>query len=175
MFGLVIPTWIKVVAVLAAIAGTFGAGYYSGYSNEHAKFEKYKLERKLEISELKQNHATTLLNLKDKTVTEYIDRVQYVKQLETKYVQVASTNVPQQGTMSNGWVSLHDASAKSREPDIELASDPTSSGVTDTSALVTIITNYARCTQDQQQLMSLQKFIRDYNINVDIINAKAKK
>ena len=91
------------------------------------------------------------------------------------YRNVASGMTPQHD-MSNGWIHLHDAAARLANPDMQLASDKSPSGVMDNTALAVVMGNYAICKQNAEQLISLQKWINDNRAAIDAANeAKAKK
>jgi hypothetical protein len=70
---------------------------------------------------------------------------------------------------------LHDTSATNSDADSTRASDASSSGVKDNQALAVIVSNYARCTQNANQLIALQKWVTDSKAIIEESNKKAKK
>lgn len=155
-----IPFPYKVIAAVLALALLFGGTYWKGYSSGRAiaaeEIQQFKDKNAKIIADLERKNA----QVKERVVTQYVDRVRVVKQQEVVYRDRAIASVPQQAVMSNGWVYLHDASATSNEADVEESSDAKPSGVTDTQALAAIVSNYARCNANATQLESLQDWVR---------------
>jgi hypothetical protein len=108
-------------------------------------------------------------------VTEYVDRTNTIREKEYVYLDAAKNSVPSQHDMSNGWVYTHDISATSGDADSTRASDASPSGITDTTALVGIITNYSRCQQNAEQLRQLQQWIIQNKEAVDAMAKEKKK
>lgn len=170
MFGM-IPLPYKLLAGVALIIGVFFYGYMKGSAYAEAELQRFAAEKNKVIADLEKKNS----EISNKVVTEYVDRVNVIKEKEYVYKNLAQTSVPSQHDMSNGWVFTHDISASSGDADPARASDATASGITDTTALVGIITNYSRCQQNAQQLIALQKWITDNKAEVDRINAEKSK
>lgn len=170
MFGM-IPLPYKLLAGAALIIGVFFYGYMKGSAYAEAELQRFAAEASQQVAELEKKNS----EISNKVVTEYVDRTNTIREKEYVYIDTAKNVVPSQSVMSNGWVFTHDSSATARDADPTRASDATSSGITDTTALVGIITNYSRCQQNAQQLIALQKWIADNKTEVDRINAEKSK
>lgn len=161
----VIPLPYKIIAAVLALVLLFGGTYWKGYSSGRAiaaeEIQDFKDKSAKIIADLERKNA----QVKERIVTQYVDRVRVVKQQEVVYRDRAIASVPQQAVMSNGWIYLHDASATSAEANVENSSDAKPSGVTDTQALAAIVSNYSRCNANANQLESLQSWIKQMQEN----------
>lgn len=166
-----IPLPYKLLAGAALIAGVFFYGYMKGSAYADAELARFGQKNAELVADLERKNT----EISTQVVTEYVDRVQVVKEKEYVYRDLAQTVVPSQCTMSNGWVHTHDASARADNADATRASDETSSGIADTTALVGIIGNYSRCQQNAQQLASLQRWINENREAVEKAKAEAEK
>jgi hypothetical protein len=166
-----IPLPYKLLAIGAALIGVFVFGYMKGSAYAEAELQRFAAKASQQVAELEKKNS----EISNKVVTEYVDRTNTIREKEYVYIDTAKNVVPSQSVMSNGWVFTHDSSATARDADPTRASDATSSGITDTTALVGIITNYSRCQQNAQQLIALQKWITDNKAEVDRINAEKSK
>ena len=151
-----IPLPVKILAIVFLIVGAAGYGYMKGSSHAEVELANYRASAEKQISDLKTQNA----QISDNVVTEFVDRTNTVREKEIVYRDVAGKMQPQHD-MSNGWVYLHDAAARLVNPDMQLASDKSPSGVMDNSALAVVIGNYAVCKQNAEQLVALQKWIND--------------
>ena len=170
MFGM-IPLPYKLLAGAALIIGVFFYGYMKGSAYAEAELQMFAAKASTQVAELEKKNA----EISNNVVTEYVDRTNTIREKEYVYIDTAKNIVPSQSVMSNGWVFTHDSSATASDADPTRASDASSSGITDTTALVGIITNYSRCQQNAQQLIALQKWITDNKTEVDRINAEKSK
>ena len=170
MFGMIPPPY-KLLAIGAALIGVFVFGYMKGSAYAEAELQRFAAKASQQVAELEKKNS----EISNKVVTEYVDRTNTIREKEYVYIDTAKNVVPSQSVMSNGWVFTHDSSATARDADPTRASDATSSGITDTTALVGIITNYSRCQQNAQQLIALQKWITDNKAEVDRINSEKSK
>jgi hypothetical protein len=170
MFGM-IPLPYKLLAGAALIIGVFLYGYMKGSAYAEAELQRFAAKASTQVAELEKKNA----EISNNVVTEYVDRTNTIREKEYVYIDTAKNIVPSQSVMSNGWVFTHDSSATASDADPTRASDASSSGITDTTALVGIITNYSRCQQNAQQLIALQKWIADNKTEVDRINSEKSK
>lgn len=166
-----IPLPYKLLAGAALLAGVFFYGYMKGSAYAEAELARFAAKHAEQVAELEKKNQEISNNVQ----VEYVDRVNTIREKEYVYKNIAQTSVPAQHDMSNGWVYTHDISASAGDADPTRASDATPSGITDTTALVGIITNYSRCMQNSQQLASLQRWINDNRAAVEEAAAKAKK
>jgi hypothetical protein len=170
MFGM-IPLPYKLLAGAALILGVFVYGYMKGSAYADAELARFSARASEQVAELERKNS----EISNNVVTEYVDRTNTIREKEYVYIDTAKNIVPSQSVMSNGWVFTHDISASASDADPTRASDASSSGITDTTALVGIITNYSRCQQNAQQLIALQKWIADNKTEVDRINSEKSK
>lgn len=170
MFGM-IPLPYKLLAIGAALVGVFIFGYMKGSAYAEAELARFSAEKSAQIAELEKKNS----EISTQVVTEYVDRVNTIREKEYVYRDVVKNNVPAQHDMSNGWVYTHDISATSGNADPTRASDASPSGVKDNTALLTIISNYATCMQNREQLIGLQRWINDNKSAVDKMSEEKKK
>ena len=166
-----IPLPYKLLAAAALLFGVFVFGYMKGSAYAEAELARFAAKKAEQVAELEKKNA----EISNKVVTEYVDRTNTIREKEYVYLDRAKSSVPSQSVMSNGWVYTHDASATGSDADAAGSSDASPSGIKDNEALFTIITNYSRCMQNNQQLISLQQWINDNKRAVDEVNAKEKK
>jgi hypothetical protein len=165
-----IPFPIKILILLVIVAAAAGMGYVKGSSYAEVQLTNYKASAEKQISSLKTENA----NITSKVITQYVDRVNTIREKETIY-KTATENLGAQHDLSTGWVELHDASARLANPDATLASDKSPSGVMDNSALAVVISNYRICYEDKNQLSSLQKWIIDNQAAIEKANKERPK
>jgi len=173
MIGIPWHIQLLVVGVAFTAIGTYS--YLKGRSDGKAigerKIEKLVSDYKDKILQLEKENTKIINNV----VTEYVDKVRTVKEKEYVYVKVAQESVPSKCELSSGWVYLHDTSAKNDNADPTRAADATPSGVKDNQALGTVTENYSRCEQNAQQLIALQKWIRDNQAAIAKLNEEQEK
>ena len=170
MLGM-IPLPYKLLAGAALMAGVFFYGYMKGSAYADAELARFGQKNAELVADLEKKNT----EITTQVVTEYVDRVQTIKEKEYVYRDIAQNVVPSQFTMSNGWVYTHDTSARADNADATRASDETSSGIADTTALVGIIGNYSRCQQNAEQLRQLQQWIALNKDAVEKAKAEAEK
>ena len=166
-----IPLPYKLLAIGAALVGVFIFGYMKGSAYAEAELARYSAQKSEQIAELERKNSA----ISTEVVTEYVDRVNTIREKEYVYRDVVKDSVPTQHDMSNGWVYTHDLSATSGDADATRSSDASPSGIADTTALVGIITNYSRCQQNAEQLRQLQQWIIQNKEAVDAMAKEKKK
>jgi uncharacterized protein (UPF0333 family) len=170
MFGM-IPLPYKLMAAAAIVVGVFVFGYMKGSAYAEAELARFSAEKSAQIVELEKKNT----EISNNVVTEYVDRTNTIREKEYVYRDIAQNSVPSQSVMSNGWVYTHDLSATSGDADSTRASDASASGITDTTALLTIIGNYANCQANAEQLRQLQQWIIQNKAAVDAMAEEKKK
>lgn len=165
-----IPLPVKILAIVFIIVGAAGYGYMKGSAYAEVELANYRAKAEKQISDLKTQNA----QISDNVVTEFVDKTNVIREKEVIYRDVVGKMQPQHD-MSNGWVYLHDAAARLVNPDMQLASDKSPSGVMDNSALAVVMSNYAICKQNSEQLTSLQRWVTDNQAAIDDMNAKKGK
>lgn len=171
-----IPLQYKLIAALLIIGGILAYTFNKGHSMGIAEGQEQIDQLVNTTHELRAALEKEQLNIKERIVTEYVDKVKVVKEKEYVYVDQAKNYVPAQYNLSNGWVYLHDQSLDSRGglPDATRVADATASDTKDNQALATVLGNYSICLQNAQQLISLQQYVLDTKKSVDEQNANRK-
>ena len=167
MFGM-IPLPYKILGVTLILIGAFVFGYMKGNARADVEITRYAANANQRVADLERKNS----EISSTVVTEYVDRWHTVKEREYVYRDLASNSVPSQHDMSNGWVYLHDQSARQESANSDLARDTSPSGVMDNQALSTVVSNYAICTQNANQLAMLQEWIRQNQAAVEESNRK---
>ena len=170
MLGM-IPLPYKLLAIGAALVGVFVFGYMKGSAYAEAELARFSAQKSEQVAELERKNSA----ISTQVVTEYVDRTNTIREKEYVYLDAAKNSVPSQHDMSNGWVYTHDLSATSGDADATRASDASPSGITDTTALLTIISNYANCQTNAEQLRQLQQWIIQNKEAVDAMAKEKKK
>lgn len=170
MFSM-IPLPYKLLAIGALLIGVFFYGYMKGSAYAEAELARFAAQKAEQIAELEKKNA----EISNTVVTEYVDRVNTIREKEYVYRDIAQNTVPSQHDMSNGWVYTHDLSATSGNADPTRASDASPSGIKDNTALLTVISNYGICQQNAVQLIQLQKWIIENKAAVDKMAEEEKK
>jgi len=166
-----IPLPYKLLAGAALLFGVFVFGYMKGSAYAEAELARFAAKSEKQVAEMEKKNA----EISNKVVTEYVDRVNTIREKEYVYLDRAKNDVPSQFTMSNGWVHTHDASATSGDADPTRSSDASPSTVKDTDALIGIIRNYAICQSNAVQLIELQRWIIENKAAVDAMAKEEKK
>ena len=169
---MLIPFQYKLIALAVIAVATFGYGYRKGAEKGEVELQRAAAEAQSLQAALEKEQQ----NIKEKIVTEYVDKVQVVKEKEYVYVDQAKNSVPAQYNLSNGWVYIHDHSLSPQGgvPDATRAADATASDVKDNQALATVLGNYSICLQNAQQLIGLQQYVLETKKSVDEQNANRK-
>lgn len=165
-----IPLPYKLLAGAALLAGVFFYGYTKGSAYAEAELARFGQKNAELAVELEKKNT----EISTQVVTEYVDRVNTIREKEYVYRDIAQTVVPNQCTMSNGWVYTHDASARADDADPARASDAAASGVEDNTALLTIISNHATYQAVAEQLRQLQRWVTENREAVESAAAEAK-
>ncbi len=170
MFGM-IPLPYKLLAGAALILGVFVFGYMKGSAYAEAELQRFAAKNATLTADMEKKNS----EISTQVVTQYVDRVNTIREKEYVYRDVAKTVVPSQSVLSNGWVFTHDISATGSNADATRSSDASPSGIKDNEALFTIIGNYSTCMQNAEQLRNLQQWINDNRQSIEELNKKAKK
>lgn len=164
----------KYVAIVTVIIAALSGAYFKGYDKAEDKYLAEIAEFNAQKIVLEARLQAALSTVKVEVVTEYVDRVKVVKEKEYVYRDKIVT-VPSKCELSDGWVRLHDASARGDDAGTTDFTDETPSGIRDTQALGTVIENYSICHQNAEQLKSLQQWIRSAQAEVLRLNEEALK
>ena len=168
MFGISLP--IKLLIGVGLLIAAMVFAYRKGAENSELELANFRVTATKQISDLKSEN----IRLNERAVTTFITKTNNIRQKEIVYRELSDGLEPQYD-LSNGWIHLHDAAAKLANPDLQLATDAAPSGVMDNAALSVVITNYAICRQNSEQLTELQQWIRDNQAAIDKVNAEKAK
>lgn len=166
-----IPLPIKIMAIIFIVLGAAGWGYMKGSAHAEIELANYQAKAEKQISDLKTENA----RISDNVTTEFVDRVNTIHDKEVIYKDRLVNLGEGTNNLTNGWVELHDAAARLADPDAQLASDKSPSGVMDNAALAVVLSNYSVCHANKQQLISLQTWITDNKRAIEAVNLKAPK
>lgn len=150
---------IGLLAILAALIGsTAYVSYQKGLNVSKVEIQAYQTK----VKDLNTKLATAQGKVDVKVVTEYKDRVAYVNRVVYKTRDVIRDSVPEQFTLSRGWIYAYNQSVRGLELDPALASDKTPSTVSEMRALAdTIAPNNGICLANKAQLDSLQQWVTE--------------
>ena len=179
---MLVPLQYKLLAICIVMLSIFTYGYHTGSSNEKKNTEKVKIEYEAEIQKY-QDAMTKLQNdltiaqsqVREVVVTKYITKTAHVQE-KNNGIQELVKLMPSKSYMSNGWVYLHDKAADSNSGDAITSSavDGSPSTIRDNIALGTITSTYAICHQTEEQLKSLQEWVRTTKEVIDNSNSNKK-
>lgn len=160
MFNLIPPQYTLAVKV-ALVALLLTLTYFKGRSDVQVKWDLANEQTAKQIAELqaKQAEVTT------KVVTEYITKVQTVKQKGDTIVKYVDRYITQEQdsncVIGNNVVSLHDAAAENRIPTTAEVTDARASEVKISELTKAVTDNYGTCNQIREQVIGLQNWIRE--------------
>lgn len=156
--------WLAGIVFTVALLGSVSyIAYNKGRAQADIQISAYKNKKADVAKELVDKN----LEINDRIVIRYVDKIKVVHDKQVVYVNTASNLVPAQNDLSSGWVYTHNQAALGLDIVSDLARNPTSSGVKDNAALVTIAYNYTQCETDREQLRSLQAGISEWNAAVE--------
>ncbi len=146
------------LTVVVVVVAAFGMGFEEGRSKVYAEWED---ERE------RQEAARLVVNTRQaqetvKIVTEYIDRVQVIKETAEPIIKEVTVYVPRdtECDIPHGFVSVHNAAAHSLPvPEPAKHSNDAPSGIDLTTATETIAENYIRCADNTDKLIALQHWV----------------
>ena len=172
--GLIPKSVWKYVAIVTVVVALLSGAYFKGYDKAEDKYLAEIAEFNAQKVVLEARLQAALSKVTVKVVTEYVDRVKVVKEKEYVYRDKIVT-VPSKCELSDGWVRLHDASARGDDAGTTDFTDETPSGIRDTEALGTVVENYSICHQNAEQLKALQQWVLEAQAEVLRLNEEARK
>lgn len=160
------------LAGLAVIAGLlYALGWINGASDEQAK------ARQLETKQLRQafEQGQALGIVRDRVVTEYVDRVQVIEKTGRTIIKEVPVYVSEAAdracTVPAGFVRLHDAAAANVPPSGSAGpADERATPVALSAVAGTVTGNYTDCHANAEQLRQLQAYVREH---IKILEVKA--
>ena len=152
---LAVPLAAKIAIATTLVIALFSAGLYVGNRLGISSCQEAVIEAQAHSIETGIKQAV----VSDKTVTEYVDRVQIVQGKSREIIREVKVYVQDNCTLSADWRMLHDSAVKSELPDPTRDSDERT--VTATDALETVAANYGICHENSQTLQALQSWVRE--------------
>lgn len=146
-------------AAIALLSVGSIAVYSKGYSAGEAVSAQVISTYETKIRDLSADLAKKQNTVTRDVVTKYVDKVIYRDRIVYKNRDVVITSVPEQYTLSRGWVYAHNQSALGLPIDPALAADATPSETTDKEALSTIDKNNAEAIANADRLDALQEWV----------------
>lgn len=156
------------IAFLAALAGLYYVGYNKGLNVSEVAIAQYETK----VSKLNEKLATKGGEVRVETVTKYLKGETVAGQTVYRTRTVVQTVVPEQYTLSKGWVYAYNQSVLGAETDPVLAGDATPSDVTDKQALEVITDNNAISLANARQLDSLTGYLEDMERVYEEVNGR---
>ena len=148
------------LTLLIAAAISLGLGWVAGSRHVQARCDSAAAEQRLAVAEAQTRQAEATVQV----VTQYVDRVQVVREKGDTILKEVPVYVPIQAdaacTIHRGFVSLHDAAAAGELPHATGDPDAPAEGLTLSAVTGTIASNYQSCHENAEQLKALQDWIR---------------
>ena len=151
--ALSLSTKIAIATTLAA--ALFSFGLYVGHKWGVAACYEATIEAQRHTIETGIKQAV----VSDKTVTEYVDRVQIVQGKSREIIKEVKVYVQDTCTLSGGFRLLHDSAVYNELPSPARIADAEAIGLE--AATKTILENYQACNVNAETLSSLQGWVRE--------------
>ncbi len=150
----------RLLALAALCIALFGFGWLKGASHVQAQWDAATAAQQLAMAEVQTRQAEATVQV----VTQYVDRIQIVREKGDTLIQEVPVYVPVEAdaacTVHRGFVSLHDAAAAGELPTAPGDPDAPAEGLALSAVAATVVTNYQTCHENAEQLKALQDWIR---------------
>ena len=151
--ALSLSTKIAIATTLAA--ALFSAGLYVGHKWGVSACYEATIEAQRHTIETGIKQAV----VSDKTVTQYVDRVQIVQGKSREIIKEVKVYVQDTCTLSGGFRLLHDSAVYNELPDSSRIADAETISVE--AVAQTVIENYQACNVNSETLSSLQSWVKE--------------
>ncbi len=145
----------KIAIATTLAAALFSFGIHIGYRWGVSACYEATIEAQRHTIETGIKQAV----VSDKTVTEYVDRVQIVQGKSREIIKEVKVYVQDTCTLSAGWRMLHDSAVNNELPSSSRVADEEAVGLE--AATKTILENYQTCNVNAETLSSLQSWVKD--------------
>lgn len=156
----VIPWPYRLLALTALCFALFGFGWLKGASHVQAQWDAAIAAQQQAQAQLQIRQAEATVQV----VTQYVDRIQIVREKADTLIQEIPVYVPVQAdaacTVHRGFVSLHDAAAAGELPTAPGDANAPAEGLALSAVAATVVSNYQTCIENAEQLKALQDWIR---------------
>ena len=150
----------RLLALAVLCIALVGFGWLKGAGHVQAQWDAATaVQQQAQVhAQTRQAEATV------QVVTQYVDRIQVVREKGDTLIQEVPVYVPVQAdaacTVHRGFVSLHDAAAAGELPQPARDADAPAEGLALSAVAATVVTNYQTCHENAEQLKALQDWIR---------------
>lgn len=151
--ALSLSTKIAISTTLAV--AIFSAGLYVGHKWGVSSCYEATIEAQRHTIETGVKQAM----VSDKTITEYVDRIQIVQGKSREIIKEVKVYVKDTCTLSSGWRMLHDSAVNNELPDPARIADEETVSIE--AATKTVLENYQACNVNSETLTSLQSWVRE--------------
>ena len=153
--------WPYRLLALAVIGiALLGFGWLKGASHVQAQWDATTAAQQQAQAQVQTRQAEATVQV----VTQYVDRIQVVREKGDTLIQEIPVYVPVQAdaacTVHRGFVSLHDAAAAGELPTAPRNPDAPAEGLALSAVAATVVSNYQTCHENAEQLKALQDWIR---------------
>ena len=149
--------WLAVAALAVAL---IGFGWIKGASHVQVQWDAAIQQQTLRVAAVRERQAEATV----KVVTQYVDRVRFVREKGDTIIKEVPVYVPVQAdaacTINRGFVRLHDAAAAGELPEPARDADAASAGIALSAVAGTLTANYQTCHENAVQLRALQEWAR---------------
>ena len=145
----------KIAAATMLAAALFSAGLYVGHKWGVSSCYEATIEAQRHTIETGIKQAV----VSDKTVTEYVDRIQIVQGKSREIIKEVKVYVQDNCTLSGGFRLLHDSAVNNELPDPARIVDEAPVSVADVAE--TVARNYGICEETKTTLQALQSWVRE--------------
>lgn len=150
----------RLLTLAALCTALFGFGWLKGANHVQAQWDAATAKQQQAQAQAQTRQAETTIQV----VTQYVDRIQVVREKGDTLIQEVPVYVPVQAdaacTVHRGFVSLHDAAAAGELPKPARDADAPAEGLALSAVAATVVTNYQTCHENAEQLKALQDWIR---------------
>ena len=150
----------RLLALAALGIALFGFGWFKGTNHVQAKWNAATAAQQQSQVQVQIQQAEATVQV----VTQYVDRIQVVREKGNTLIQEVPVYVPIQAdaacTVPSGFVSLHDAAAAGELPEAARDADAPAEGLALSAVAATVVSNYQTCHENAEQLKALQDWIR---------------
>ena len=151
------------IAVVVIAGLVYALGWLGGAGHELDR------AKQLEAKQLRQafEQGQALGTVRDRVVTEYVDRVQVIEKTGRTIIKEVPVYVSEAAdracTVPAGFVRLHDAAAANVPPSGSAGpADERAAPVALSAVAATVAGNYTECHANAEQLRQLQAYVREH-------------
>ena len=145
----------KIAIATTLATALFSAGLYVGHKWGVSSCYEATIEAQRHTIETGVKQAV----VSDKTVTEYVDRVQIVQGKSREIIKEVKVYVQDTVNLSGGFRLLHDSAIYNELPDPTRIADAETISVE--AVAQTVIENYQACNINSETLSSLQSWVKE--------------